>query len=374
MNHICRYGTIVLGVMTLLTGCSKDAVEKEKTITKAKTEVNTEAAAKMEVTTDEAFFPSSYTGGTEKVKFDFTLEIPEEFDPLNFYIPKINGLQYIDQNTAYDKYVKDKEIQEQYIYPNDENNPTEQKTYIFPDGKIIGLDTGFYYWEEVCSYYVQAARPTEKGASQEQFSFDSAEECINKVKSTLSEMAYPVDEFKFSWFSMNSKEYQNLEQENIANKSIEIDKAKESWTDADNVYEIYAWQIYGGLPVFPQQMTVRMGRAFESYQKAPLSGEYSEKGMLSLVAQAPYIFEKTNEVATFLTFPEIVSVVEKKYDNLLDDVVYNVNRAQLAIRIYFDETQKYAATPIWYFEVADDNGNTVVVLVNALSGEEIFLE
>ncbi len=316
---------------------------------------------------------------TEKVKFECELEIPEDFDSLHFYIPKVNGIQAIDTGKAYEKYVKDKDIQETYSYStkdkyfDPEGKAPEENVYILSDGTVIDIDAGFYLWKNEKSIYANALRMNERGASHEEFPFKTPGQCIEEVKSTLSEIEYPVDEFKFSWFSMNAEEYEKLEQEYVDSGFMEPEKIKDAWTEADNTYEIYAWQTYGGLPVFPQMMTTRMGRAFEGYQNAPLSATFTEKGMLFLSAQTSYDFEETDEQAVFLDFSEIASKVKEKYDNLLDSAVYKVVRAKLAVRVFYDEKQRYGAEPVWYFEVMDDNGSMSVVLMNALTGKEIYL-
>lgn len=120
-------------------------------------------------------------------------------------------------------------------------------------------------------------------------------------------------------------------------------------------------------------MTTAMSRAFEDYQKAPVSALYTEQGILALaLSRPPYIFEASDELLEFLPFSEIADVLIQKYDNLLDEAIYTVTRAKIVLRTYYDEQQQLAAEPVWYFEVTD--GNTAeVMLVHAVTGEEIFL-
>ena len=51
-----------------------------------------------------------------------------------------------------------------------------------------------------------------------------------------------------------------------------------------------------------------------------------------------------------------------------------MERAKLAVRVYYDEKQEYAAEPIWYFEVKDGYGNETVLIMNAVTGKEIYLD
>ena len=68
----------------------------------------------------------------------------------------------------------------------------------------------------------------------------------------------------------------------------------------------------------------------------------------------------------------IADILEEKYSALLDDAVYTVTYAKLVLRTYFDEGQKLASEPVWYFEVTDGT-SMEVALLNAVTGTEIFL-
>lgn len=338
-------------------------------------EVSVEGTGAVTEASGEELFPASYTGGTELVKFDCDLEIPEEFDPQNFYIPRISGLQYINRETAYDTYVEGKEIEEEYHDPQDDKNAPSDDYYILQDGTNVSINQGINYSRPESSIYAYVMRDNEAGASQNDFSFGTGENSVSQVKEALAKLDFPVDEYQFSWFSLSGQEHIELEQEKLANGIIGTENMRTDWTQIEGEYEIYAWQIYGGLQVFPPIMSMGHNLAFENYQMAPVNSVFSDQGMLSLRAEAPYDFEKTDEAASFLPFSELVSAVEEKYDQLLieDGIAYTVERAKLAVRVYMDETQSEAAEPVWYFEVSDSNGASDVLLFNALTGKEIFL-
>ncbi len=362
----------VLGISVLITGCGRNSTEnKEKkteqaTITESATVNNDET---------EDFFPTSYAGGSETVKFDCALEVPEEFEAQNFYLPEITGIQYIDSDAAYANYVEGKEVTETYHYPSDDEETPDENIYILADGSIVAISgvDGLQYNAAESGKYLYVMRATEEGASHEDFEFETGENCVNQVKAALAAVSYPVDEFRFSWFSLSGEEHGELEQAALENGEIDEEDVVGDWTDKDE-YEIYAWQTYGGLPVFHPYMTSALTRAFESYQKATVSSVFTQNGIQTLAANLPYLFEKTDEKVDFLPFAEIAAAVEERYEKLLTDSVYTVKRAKLAMRVYVDQKQKYAAEPIWYFEVVDNNGGIEVILFDAGSGEEIFLQ
>lgn len=352
---------LLCGVMSLgLAACGRSE-EKNPAGGKAETE-RTE------------FFPGDCHEDMETVKFDCSLEIPEEFDAENFYLPRVTGMQYIDISTAYKNYVEGKEVKESYHYPSEKEGEPDEDIYILADESQVSIcgEAGFNWKTKEISRYIQAMRTNEAGASHDSFSFGTGESCIDDLKEKLNDIGFPTGEFRFSWFSLSGEEHKALEQEKLESGEIGEENVQEDWTDK-NEYEIYAWQTYGGLQVLPQWMTTSGLRALESYQKAPVYATYTENGCLGMCADNAYKFEKTEEKISFLPFGKIVDAVEKRYENLLADTVSTVRRAKLVIRIYMDEKQEYAAAPVWYFEVADEDGNTEVLLFDAASGEEIYL-
>ena len=98
-------------------------------------------------------------------------------------------------------------------------------------------------------------------------------------------------------------------------------------------------------------------------------------GMQALLAEEPYLLEPTDVKADFLSFEEIADRVIEKYERLLleEGTVYTVERAMLAVRIY-DEASQYGAEPIWYFEVTNNMTYPEVLMFNAITGEEIYLQ
>ncbi len=359
----------------------------------------------MEVTIESmpmaqgAFFPDSFTGGTEKVWFDCALEVPEDFSPEDFELPTVTGLQPTDRDAVYKKYVEGQTVAEEHTFPPSLNQPEGRTVYVFKDGEeIIGevaIGGGFNCTVAEligASVYPESA----EGASQENaVAFGSGEYCVSQAKEELAEVSFPVEEYEFYWFSLDAEELDDLTQQILqqAGEGTEdfvldaLDVPAEGWDETANRYRIYAWQQYGGLTVFPLNMSTDEAMAKESYQSAPVSCDYNWQGMTGMYVRAPYAFEPTGQHADFLPFTEIVSAVVRKYTYLLDfstqDMAsgeteetdtYSVTRAKLALRVYLDEGENYAAEPIWYFEVQRSGASKQNILFfNALTGREIYL-
>ena len=72
-------------------------------------------------------------------------------------------------------------------------------------------------------------------------------------------------------------------------------------------------------------------------------------------------------------FDEVASVVQDKFESILNDAVYEVTRAKFYTRVYLNEAQQYVAEPVWYFEVIENNSSKSLTLIHAETGKEIFL-
>ena len=384
MKRVYQYVPAIAGIVLILSGCGNkkaeinsgknDTPETVTRINAAEEKKGTTVTVTESNAAKEELFPSSYNKESGNVKFSCQLEVPKEFEPDNFHDSTITGIRYIDRDKAYADYVEGKDIDTEYHYPSDDGIKPDDESYTLKDGTqvVINGSDGFIYATTDYSTYGAVMRENEAGASHDNFDFGSGEDSVGKVRQALSDLSYPVDEYKFNWFSISGEEHKSLQQAALENGVIGSENLQDDWT-GKNEYEIYAWQIYGGLPVFPQIMTSASRLAWESYKIAPVSATYTENGFISLRADHPYMFEQSDDKVTFLPFDEIANAVAARYENILTDSAYTVNRAKLAYRVYLNEKQQFAAEPIWYFESSDDNGGAEVLLFNAETGKEIFL-
>lgn len=362
---------ICMCVMMGMTGCS-DKTKKESTDLNEETDVVSVENGNIN------FFPETYSEQIGNVKFDCTLEIPENFDALNFYMPKVNGYSFMDNEKIYQTYVEGKEIKEEYHDPEDAvaDYQNAGDFYILSDDTLIGITGTLLYNRSAVTAYLNASREDENGAPKDTFNFGSAEDCISDLKSRLKEVGCPVEQYQFDWFSTSGEEHASLESQMVETQMLDSQNRKRNgWSEADDSYDIYAWQTYEALPVFPLLLTQSKRYIGDTYKKAPLTAVYTAQGALGIsLIYPPFAFEKTNETVSFLSFEDIADVVVQKYDELLEDedIVHNVTSAKLFLRTYYDESQRIEAEPVWYFQVSDGT-NTEPLLIQAISGEEIPL-
>ena len=93
---------------------------------------------------------------------------------------------------------------------------------------------------------------SERSAPKDNFKFASGDDCTEQVKEELRSLGCPVDEYQFDWFSTSGEDYAILEKRALDDGMIDSQRAKQDgWTEANNSYEIYGWQLYEGLQVLP---------------------------------------------------------------------------------------------------------------------------
>ncbi len=367
-----------MALCMILSGCNGKTERNEPVKSKAAEmeEIrNTEAPSKEQ----GDIFPKSYNNSTEKVKFECELEVPEKFKASEFCLPKeVELYNCLNKEAAYELFIGEQPVVEEYHYPQ-ENGSAEEDIYILEDGTVLAFPSGadLNYHTETASVYQRVMREQEQGALKEDFSFGTGEEAVEKVKEILTETGYPVETYQFDWFSLSGKEHAELEQERLAQGSIGQESIKQDgWKEDENCYEIWAWQTYGGLPVLPQRMSAMNLRSFVNYQTAPLSAVYTEHGISGILAEMPYKIEAGEQQVKFLPFEEIAGKVISKYENLLDEAVYAVERAVLVLQVSYNTENRLIAVPAWYFEVDIENGDQEreILFFDAVSGEEIFIQ
>ena len=192
------------------------------------------------------------------------------------------------------------------------------------------------------------------------------------IKKDMNELGYDTENLSFQAIPLSVDAMKKLRDQELNNGLLEKGKTNEP-TSEDEAYFIYAYQENTGIPVFHELMSVAKQMSDDSPDNAPVQAIYSARGLESLTIDYIYNFKNEQNTVALKPFDEIASVVEEKYDNILNDVNYEVTRAKLYEHVYTGEDQKYAEEPIWYFEVMENGSNKTVMLVNAETGKEINL-
>lgn len=367
MKKIRGFG-LILCACSVLAGCNKSAVDvKEK-------------AGEEIVSMEEAeySFPEKYekTSDSGKVKFNCELEVPENIKGQAISTFDVKGLYRCDREKAWTIFGEGKEIIEKPETSVDEGRAPEDY-YLFANDESLDINEGIAYGSSNSKYYLNigVTNPDNQAVFEEtEVSFKSGEECITELKKIIDELGYNQEDFIFACYPLSFQTMKNMEEQYLQEDYLTEEKRKESWSQEDDAYFIYAYQKYEDIPVFHEMMSIARSMAYDTPDNAPVQAIYSTRGIENLNISGVYEFEKGEQQISLKPFEDIAAMVEEKFENILNDADYEVTRAKFYERVYLDEKQKYKADPIWYFEVVENNISKSVTLINAETGKEIFLQ
>lgn len=353
----------ILGIVTISSGCGKDTSPEENNVVNMQSNTNLET---------EKSFPKTYKDVSKsgKVKFNCTLEVPESLNGRTIQKTSVEGVHSYDNAKAYSLFAEGKEVSEKYT---DDDN-TDYGYYLFSDGTNLGLENTFSWGSATGSLYAYLGI----GQSDHIDLFSGGEIsidkdlCIAEIKKNIAELGYNTETLSFQVIPFSADALKSLRKQELSNGLLEEGKTNEPTSD-DEAYFVYAYQENTGIPVFHELMSVAIQMADDSPDNAPVQAIYSARGLESLSIDYIYDFKNEQDTVVLKPFDEIASIVEEKYENILNDATYDITRAKLYERVYTGKDQEYAEEPIWYFEVIENDNNKTVMLVNAETGKEINL-
>lgn len=323
-------------------------------------------------------FPDNYSKSDGKVTFNCRVQVPENFTGEEVYDTTVNGHIYPDAEKAVEIYSQGKEVQDSGTQPAPSAGEPEGFYQIYTDGAALFAGSDFMYNEDTAKWYsyIGVTDPGYlKRFEENPVSFMSPEDCIEKVRTVLSNAGINTEEVSFSACPINHEVLSQITDEEIAAGTMTEAQRKESWSGEDDAYFVYGVQKHGGLPVFHESMNISQSLAFDTPDSSVIQAVYSGRGIEYITYNGKmYSFSDKEERLELKDFEEIAEVVQNKFGNLLDESTYEVTRATLYERVYLNESQQLKTMPIWYFEVWQDGWKESVTLMDAVSGEEIYLE
>ena len=233
-----------------------------------------------------------------------------------------------------------------------------------------GSDTAKYYG------YIGVRDPQYKERFEQQtVSFMDKNTVIEKVSSDLENIGIDTTDISWDAYPLNHEAMSQLENEQISDGLDMEEHRKESWTEEDDAYFVYGVQMSQKLPVFHELMNTSRQLAYDTPDSSVIQAIYSKRGV-EILSYSGYMykFDVSDQKINFLAFDDIASVVFDKFNNLLNESTYKITRAKLYERVFLNEVQQMEVSPVWYFEILQDDDTTSITLVDAVSGEEIYLE
>ena len=162
--------------------------------------------------------------------------------------------------------------------------------------------------------------------------------CISEIKKNMNELGYGTENLFFQTMPLSVDAMKKLRDQELNNGLLEEGKTNVPTSD-DEAYFIYAYQENTGIPVFHELMSVAKQMADDSPDNAPVQAIYSARGLEELSIDYIYDFKNEQNTVALKPFEEIASVVEAKYENLLNDSKYEITRAKLYERVYTGENE-----------------------------------
>ena len=198
---------------------------------------------------------------------------------------------------------------------------------------------------------------------------------IEKVSSDLENIGIDTTDISWDAYPLNHEAMSQLENEQISDGLDMEEHRKESWTEEDDAYFVYGVQMSQKLPVFHELMNTSRQLAYDTPDSSVIQAIYSKRGV-EILSYSGYMykFDVSDQKINFLAFDDIASVVFDKFNNLLNESTYKITRAKLYERVFLNEAQQMEVSPVWYFEILQDDDTKSITLVDAVSGEEIYLE
>lgn len=323
-------------------------------------------------------FPAVYRHKSEsgKVEFNCELELPDYFKREDVHKLTVSGKCYGDKESILAKYVKNGEIAEEHPQAAHDGIP-DSVFYIMADESSVHVGDSFSYSSADAKFYNYVGALDSENLDRfisGKVSFATKDEAIEAVKQELADMGFSEVDFQFEAYPLNYKALKEMEDQYVKEGFLKEEKRKAAWTKEDNAYVVYAFQLNDGFPILHEWMGIYRIMAYDNVDNAPVTAIYSSRGLEKLYASPVYYFKDTQETPSFMEFDEIAGIVEEKFENILNNAHYVVDRAKLFQMVYKDEKQQYAVEPVWYFEIAEDGNSRSVTLVNAVTGKETPLQ
>ena len=288
------------------------------------------------------------------------------------------GRIYPDMDKTISIYTQGKEVKENGTIPAASSEDPEGVYYVFTDGSTLSVDSSFTYGSDTAKYYgyIGVRDPQYKERFEQQtVSFMDKNTVIEKVSSDLENIGIDTTDISWDAYPLNHEAMSQLENEQISDGLDMEEHRKESWTEEDDAYFVYGVQMSQKLPVFHELMNTSRQLAYDTPDSSVIQAIYSKRGV-EILSYSGYMykFDVSDQKINFLAFDDIASVVFDKFNNLLNESTYKITRAKLYERVFLNEAQQMEVSPVWYFEILQDDDTTSITLVDAVSGEEIYLE
>lgn len=199
----------MLGVATISSGCGKQVSSEKSNV------VDMLESDDSEV---KDTFPDTYNAESEsgKVKFNCTLELPENMNTRTIQKTTVEGVHSYDKDKAYSLLAEGKEISNKEQYDGDNG---EIISYTFSDGASLYLDYNITWTSATSSLYAYLG--VQQSDYIDLFSSDSVsldkDKYISEIKKDMNELGYDTENLSFQAIPLSVDAMKKLRDQELNN-------------------------------------------------------------------------------------------------------------------------------------------------------------
>ena len=354
--------------MTVMTACASSSSD-QGTLTKQAV-VNIESTDSSSTSQISGSFPEKLSMEIERVKFDAEVLAHSSVNmKAKSYEPTVRKF---DKEKFENKLLSNIEVAEK-------RSENDMDSYSGTKGEYLSVSsTAIFFYTDLYRYVNNAFSLYKDDGNAElymkniDFDFASREEAKESILKEFDSLGAGLGSEYF--INMYSLDYETLkENEKVIDMEGEIDKSayKADWNSKDNCYYLCIRQSVNGIPV-----GYKYADADENINEynAPIQLLYSSSGIEFLSIDKMFDFSDKNEEVVLADMDKISACIAKKYNDILDERKYSVNKLELYYICVKEGEKKYTLRPAWVVTMSELGDDTPFqMIIDAQTAKELIL-
>lgn len=359
---------IIPMLMIIMTACTSSSCSK-KTLQESSA-VNNESTDSSSTAQVGGNFPEKLNMEIERVKFDAEVLAHSSANKKSKSYEVT--VRKFDKEKVKEKLLSNIEVAETINYGDEDSYQGTKEEYLSVS------PTRIYFYKNLYLYVNNAFSLFEDDRNAESykdtdFDFASRDEANELVLKDLDSLGAGVGSDYF--INMYSLDYETMkENEEVLDMDGGLDKSayKSNWSSKDNCYYLCIRQSVNGVPV-----GYKYSDADENINEynAPIQLLYSSSGIEFLNIDRIFDFSDKNEEVVLADMDKISACIAKKYNDILNEAKYSVNKLELHYICIKESETKYTVRPAWVVTMSQIGENTYnfQMIIDAQTAKEIIL-
>lgn len=349
---------------------------------------------------DEFVFPEHLKYSSDQLLIDCNLDVPEDFSNKKLKSTEAHTIIFSDHSgklhSLFSDNLRNTDYSEKKIY-DDEGIYGAQKLWNTgkPDVESVCLNlfvSSMYFLNaDSCNISLGAEClrvNEEEGCYQgypsgfgynadifpKELSFASLDDVVKKVTAQLdcADVHLTLD---YEGFGVSKEMVLSQYCAVKSDGSYDCTLSDDDYESFEEYYQIYARQKLQNLPVIYYKGGINR-------ESAPIRISYSKTGIKYLEINRAFSFvESKEDIGAFATEDDILEAIKNRYENILSDCIYTVNKGGLYYYAYGNGNKMdFDMIPVWAFMVKEESRNnknevySSMFLIDAVTGKEIPYE